>query len=129
MNSVEYQLVLGRRIAQERRRHGLSQPELAAMVDRPVAWVSQLERGIQPIDSPRVLKTVAVALDLPLTELTRGGAANGTGVTGPGASGTETGTRLAPRPTAPRPTAPRPMAPRAVAREPTARPSTGPRLA
>ncbi len=90
MNSVEYQLVLGRRIAQERRRHGLSQPELAAMVDRPVAWVSQLERGIQPIDSPRVLKTVAVALDLPLTELTRGGAANGTGVNGTGASGTAT---------------------------------------
>lgn len=74
MNTVEYQLVLGRRIAQERRRHGLSQPELAAMVDRPVAWVSQLERGIQPIDSPRVLKTVAGALDLPLTELTPAGA-------------------------------------------------------
>ena len=62
MNSVEYQQVLGRRIAQERRRHGLSQPELAAMVDRPVAWVSQLERGIQPIDRPSVLQTVAVAL-------------------------------------------------------------------
>jgi len=74
VNSVEYQLVLGRKIAQERRRHGLSQPELAAMLDRPVAWVSQLERGIQPIDSPRLLKTVAVALDLPLTELTPAGA-------------------------------------------------------
>ena len=73
MNTVEYQLVLGRRIAQERRRHGLSQPELAAMVDRPVAWVSQLERGIQPIDSPAMLKTVAGALDLPLTELTPDG--------------------------------------------------------
>jgi transcriptional regulator with XRE-family HTH domain len=73
VNTVEYQLVLGRRIAQERRRHGLSQPELAAMVDRPVAWVSQLERGIQPIDSPQVLKTVAGALDLPLTELTPDG--------------------------------------------------------
>ena len=80
MNKVEYQLVLGRRIAQERRRHGLSQPELAAMVDRPVAWVSQLERGIQPIDSPKVLKTVAGALDLPLTELTPDGASQGSGV-------------------------------------------------
>jgi transcriptional regulator with XRE-family HTH domain len=79
VNTVEYQLVLGRRIAQERRRHGLSQPELAAMVDRPAAWVSQLERGIQPIDSPRMLKTVAGALDLPLTELTR----DGTGPAGP----------------------------------------------
>ena len=73
MNTVEYQLVLGRRIAQERRRHGLSQPELAAMVGRPVAWVSQLERGMQPIDSPRMLKTLAGALDLPLTELTPDG--------------------------------------------------------
>jgi hypothetical protein len=88
VNSVEYQLVLGRRIAQERRRHGLSQPELAAMVDRPVAWVSQLERGIQPIDSPKMLKTVAVALDLPLTELTPGGAANGTGLNGTRVNGT-----------------------------------------
>jgi hypothetical protein len=78
VNSVEYQLLLGRRIAQERRRHGLSQPELAAMVDRPVAWVSQLERGIQPIDSPKLLKTVAVALDLPLTELTPGATTSGT---------------------------------------------------
>jgi transcriptional regulator with XRE-family HTH domain len=75
VNTMEYQLVLGRRIAQERRRQGLSQPELAAMVDRPVAWVSQLERGIQPLDSPKVLKTVAGALDLSLTELTPDGAA------------------------------------------------------
>ncbi|MGH3408495.1 MAG: helix-turn-helix domain-containing protein, partial [Streptosporangiaceae bacterium] len=87
MNSVEYQLVLGRRIAQERRRHGLSQPELAAMVDRPVAWVSQLERGIQPIDSTKVLKTVAVALDLPLTELTPGATANSATTNGAAVNG------------------------------------------
>lgn len=69
MNTVEYQQVLGRRIAQERRRHGLSQPELAAIVDRPVAWVSQLERGVQPIERLSVLKTLADALELPLSEL------------------------------------------------------------
>ena len=69
MNTVEYQQVLGRRIAQERRRHGLSQPELAAMVDQPVAWLSQLERGVQPIERLSVLKTIADALELPLTEL------------------------------------------------------------
>jgi transcriptional regulator with XRE-family HTH domain len=69
VNTVEYQQVLGRRIAQERRRHGLSQPELAALVDRPVAWVSQLERGVQPIDRLSVLKTLAYALELPLSEL------------------------------------------------------------
>jgi transcriptional regulator with XRE-family HTH domain len=69
VNAVEYQQVLGRRIAQERRRHGMSQPELAAIVDRPVAWVSQVERGVQPIDRLSVLKTLADALDLPLSEL------------------------------------------------------------
>jgi transcriptional regulator with XRE-family HTH domain len=69
VNTVEYQQVLGRRIAQERRRHGMSQPELAAIVDRPVAWVSEIERGVQPIDRLSVLKTLADALDLPLSEL------------------------------------------------------------
>ena len=72
MNTVEYQQVLGRRIAQERRRHGLSQPELAALVDRPVAWVSQVERGIQPIDRPGSLKPLADVLEVPLSELAAG---------------------------------------------------------
>jgi transcriptional regulator with XRE-family HTH domain len=79
VNTVEYQQVLGRRIAQERRRHGLSQPELAAMVDQPVAWLSQLERGVAPVDRPSVLKTLAEALDLPLAEL----AADAPGGVGP----------------------------------------------
>ena len=72
MNTAECQQVLGRRIAQERRRHGLSQPELAAIVDQPVAWVSQLERGVQQIDRLSVLKSLADALDLPLSELASG---------------------------------------------------------
>ncbi len=72
MNAAEYQLVLGRRIAQERRRHGLSQPELAALLDRPVSWLSQVERGVQPVDRLSVLKTLADALELPLAELTAG---------------------------------------------------------
>src|ERR1700689_2873639 len=71
VNTVEYQQGLGRKVAQERRRHGLSQPELAAMVDRPVAWVSQLERGVQPIERMSVLKPLADALELPLEELAR----------------------------------------------------------
>jgi transcriptional regulator with XRE-family HTH domain len=69
VNTVEYQQVLGRRVAQERRRHGLSQPELAALVDQPVAWVSQLERGVQPIERLSLLKTLADVLELPLSEL------------------------------------------------------------
>jgi len=73
VNTVEYQLVLGRKVAEGRRRHGMSQPELAALLDRPVAWVSKLERGAAPIDCPDTLRTVADALELPLTELTAGG--------------------------------------------------------
>jgi transcriptional regulator with XRE-family HTH domain len=69
VNTAEYQQVLGRRVAQERRRHGLSQPELAALVNRPVAWVSQLERGVQPVDRLSVLLSLADALELPLSEL------------------------------------------------------------
>ncbi|HEY1640345.1 MAG TPA: helix-turn-helix transcriptional regulator [Streptosporangiaceae bacterium] len=73
MNTVEYQQVLGRKVAEGRRRHGMSQPELAALLDRPVSWVSQLERGTAPIDCPETLRTVADALELPLTELAAGG--------------------------------------------------------
>jgi transcriptional regulator with XRE-family HTH domain len=78
VNTVEYQQVLGRRIAQERRRHGLSQPELATLVDRPVTWVSQLERGVEPIDRPTALEPLADALELPLSELA-GGVPGGVG--------------------------------------------------
>ena len=72
MNTLEYQQVLGRRVARERRRQGLSQPELAAIVDQPVGWVSRLERGMQPIERPGVLKSLADALELPLSELAAG---------------------------------------------------------
>ena len=69
MTSPEYQKALGRRIAAERRRRGLSQPELARMIDRSVAWVSQVERGVRKVDRMSVLETVATALDIPLAEL------------------------------------------------------------
>ena len=64
-----YQQALGRKIATERRRRGLSQPELARMIDRSVAWVSQVERGARKVDRMSVLETLATALDVPLAEL------------------------------------------------------------
>jgi transcriptional regulator with XRE-family HTH domain len=64
-----YQQALGRKIAAERRRRGLSQAELARMVHRSVAWVSQVERGVRKIDRMSVLESLADALDLPLAEL------------------------------------------------------------
>jgi tetratricopeptide (TPR) repeat protein len=69
VNAQEYQVVLGRKIAEQRRRRGLSQPELARMIDRSVAWVSQVERGVRKVDRMSVLETLATALDMPLSEL------------------------------------------------------------
>ncbi len=69
MSSPTYQQALGRKIAAERRRRGLSQPELARQLGRSVAWVSQVERGVRKIDRMSVLETVATALEVPLSEL------------------------------------------------------------
>ena len=69
MNAQEYQVALGRKIAEQRHRRGLSQPELARMIDRSVAWVSQVERGVRKVDRMSVLETLATALDMPLSEL------------------------------------------------------------
>jgi len=69
VNTPVYQQALGRKIAAERRRRGLSQPELARMIDRSVAWVSQVERGVRKVDRMSVLETLATALDVPLAEL------------------------------------------------------------
>jgi transcriptional regulator with XRE-family HTH domain len=69
VTTPDYQQALGRKIAAERRRRGLSQPELARMIDRSVAWVSQVERGVRKVDRMSVLETLATALDVPLAEL------------------------------------------------------------
>jgi hypothetical protein len=69
VTTPDYQKALGRKIAAERRRRGLSQPELARMIDRSVAWVSQVERGVRKIDRMSVLEALAAALDVPLAEL------------------------------------------------------------
>src|SRR5690242_7825807 len=39
------------------------------MIDRSVAWVSQVERGVRKVDRMSVLETLAAALDVPLAEL------------------------------------------------------------
>jgi transcriptional regulator with XRE-family HTH domain len=69
VSTSSYQQALGRKIAAERRRRGLSQPELARLLGRSVAWVSQVERGVRKIDRMSVLETVATALEVPLYEL------------------------------------------------------------
>lgn len=47
----------------------MSQPELARLIDRSVAWVSQVERGVRRVDRMSVLETIADALETPLAEL------------------------------------------------------------
>jgi transcriptional regulator with XRE-family HTH domain len=69
VSTPSYQQALGRKIAAERRRRGLSQPELARLLGRSVAWVSQVERGVRKVDRMSVLETVATALEVPLAEL------------------------------------------------------------
>jgi hypothetical protein len=69
VSTPDYQQSLGRKIAAERHRRGLSQPELARMIDRSVAWVSQVERGVRKVDRMSVLETLAAALSVPLAEL------------------------------------------------------------
>jgi transcriptional regulator with XRE-family HTH domain len=69
VSTPDYQRALGRKIAAERKRRGLSQPELAWMIGRSVAWVSQVERGVRRVDRMSVLEAVASALDMPLAEL------------------------------------------------------------
>lgn len=69
MSTPEYQVALGRKIADARRRRGLSQPELARMIDRSVAWVSQVERGVRKVDRMSVLEMLADSLEIPLSEL------------------------------------------------------------
>jgi transcriptional regulator with XRE-family HTH domain len=69
VTTADYQRALGRKIAAERHRRGLSQPELARMVGRSVAWVSQVERGVRKVDRMSVLEALAAALNVPLAEL------------------------------------------------------------
>ncbi len=63
---MDQQLALGRAIAELRRRRGVSQPELARLLDQPPSWVSQIERGLLPVDPLSLLGTVAGALGTPL---------------------------------------------------------------
>jgi hypothetical protein len=66
----ECPLTLGRRVAEQRRKHGWSQPELAHRLGKPVSWVSQLERGllqVEPLPVLRVLFVQPVPADGPET--------------------------------------------------------------
>lgn len=67
--NTEYQKALGRKIAQYRKRRGLSQREFARLVDRSEAWVSQVERGVRKVDRMTVLESLAEVLEVPVSDL------------------------------------------------------------
>lgn len=60
---------VGERIAFHRRRRGLSQVKLAGLLGRSESWLSQIERGVRPLDRLSVLNEVARALSVPVREL------------------------------------------------------------
>lgn len=62
-------MTLGERIARRRRQLGLSQVELAALVERSESWVSQVERGAREVDRLTVRAKLAAALQWRLEDL------------------------------------------------------------
>jgi transcriptional regulator with XRE-family HTH domain len=60
---------IGRRIARQRRRRGLSQTVLAGLVGRSESWLSQVERGLRSIDSHSVLVRLADVLGVEISQL------------------------------------------------------------
>jgi transcriptional regulator with XRE-family HTH domain len=60
---------VGERIAYHRKRLGLSQVEFAGLVGRSESWVSQVERGVRPVDRMSVLQRVADVLSVSIAEL------------------------------------------------------------
>ena len=60
---------LGERVAELRRRRGLSQRELAVEVGRSESWVSQVERDVLPVERVSVLQSLAEALGVAVRDL------------------------------------------------------------
>jgi transcriptional regulator with XRE-family HTH domain len=60
---------VGRRVAELRRRAGLSQEGLALRLHRSVSWVAKVEQGRRSLDNVRVLIEVADALGVQLRDL------------------------------------------------------------
>lgn len=60
--SAEESRAFGARVAQLRKQRGLKQEELAAAIGRTSSWVSQVERGKQPVQRLDVLQLLADGL-------------------------------------------------------------------
>ncbi|MGW3066220.1 helix-turn-helix domain-containing protein [Streptomyces sp. NPDC001130] len=60
---------LGPRVKELRRAAGMSQSDLAAAMGRSESWVSQVERGVQPVERLSVLQALADSLNVSVREL------------------------------------------------------------
>ncbi len=60
---------LGKRVAEARKRQGLSQKEFAALVERSESWVSQVERDVMPVERISLLQKLAEILGLSVADL------------------------------------------------------------
>ncbi|MGW2820840.1 helix-turn-helix domain-containing protein [Streptomyces sp. NPDC001443] len=60
---------LGQRVKELRRAAGMSQSDLATAMTRSESWVSQVERGVQPVERLSILQALADALNVPVREL------------------------------------------------------------
>ncbi|MEM9615520.1 MAG: helix-turn-helix domain-containing protein [Actinomycetota bacterium] len=69
---------VGERIAEARKRKGLSQRELAALMDRSESWVSQVERGVMPVDRLALLQKLGEVLETSFLAVEQEAGADGT---------------------------------------------------
>lgn len=60
---------VGARIATYRKRKGMTQPQLAGLVGRSESWLSQVERGVRPVDRLSVLQSLADLLGVSVADL------------------------------------------------------------
>lgn len=67
--SSEGRRVFGARVAGLRKQKGMTQGDLAAVIGRTASWLSQVERGVQPVNRLDVLRLLAHGLGVPLQVL------------------------------------------------------------
>ncbi|MFI6845052.1 helix-turn-helix domain-containing protein [Kitasatospora sp. NPDC050467] len=67
--SPEERRAFGSRVAQLRKSRGLRQEQLAATINRTASWVSQVERGVQPVVRLDVLQLLADGLGVSVQAL------------------------------------------------------------
>ncbi|GAB2706847.1 helix-turn-helix domain-containing protein [Kitasatospora kifunensis] len=69
MSTPEERRAFGKRVAGLRKQRGVTQDELAASIGRTASWLSQVERGVQPVNRLDVLRLLAEGLGVSVQAL------------------------------------------------------------